>query len=160
LPTSYKPFSCFSFSPLKQSYEVKIIISKDASIFLDLKGRRSGYNLLLEEEKKNSSIISITSAKEKIDLQSNNNHLQLQQGIASNLQEEEKEEQLIICLSTQIPHHHTKLTCIFLSNPHKLPKTTILINMHKEEEGYCCCLNSSFVHPVTLCLFVQKLKKP
>jgi hypothetical protein len=77
LPTSSKPFSCFSFSPLKQSYEVTIIISKDASIFLDLKGRRNGYNLLLEE-KKNNSTISITSAKEEIDLQSNNNHLQLQ----------------------------------------------------------------------------------
>jgi hypothetical protein len=50
---------------------------------------------------------------------------------------------------------------MFLSNPHKLPKTTILINMLKEEEeGYYCCLNSSFVHPATLCFSVQKLKKP
>jgi hypothetical protein len=37
---------------LKQSYEATTTISKNASIFLDLKGKRSGCNLLIEEEEK------------------------------------------------------------------------------------------------------------
>jgi hypothetical protein len=43
LPTSSKPYYCFSSSPLKQSPEAAAAaaISKDASIFPDLKGGRS-----------------------------------------------------------------------------------------------------------------------
>jgi hypothetical protein len=167
LPTSSKPCSCFSSSPLKQSSEATAAVSKDASGFPDLKGRKSGCNLLVEEEEEeeddNSSTVPVAAAKEETDLQSSNSRLRLQQGAASKQQEEEK-EQLTICLSTRIPQHRTKLACISLSNPHKLPETTVLIDMlEEEEEGCCCCccLDSSRAHPAALiCLSAQKLKKP
>jgi hypothetical protein len=169
LPTSSKPCSCFSSSPLKQSSEAAAAVSKDASSFPDLKGRKSGCNLLVveeEEEEDNSSTVPVAAAKEETDLQSSNSRLRLQQGAASKQQEEEEEEeeQLTICLSTRIPQHRTKLACISLSNPHKLPETTVLIDMleeEEEEEGCCCCLGSSLAHPAALnCLSAQKLKKP
>jgi len=168
LLTSSKPRSCFSSPPLKQSSEAAAAVSKDASSFPDLKGRKSGCNLLVEEEEEdNSSTFPVAAAKEETDLQSSNSRLRLQQGAASKQQEEEEEEeQLTICLSTRIPQHRTRLACISLSNPHKLPETTILIDMleeeEEEEEGCCCCcLDSSLAHPAALiCLSAQKLKKP
>jgi len=179
LPTSSKPCSCFSSSPLKQSSEAAAAVSKDASSLPDLKGRKSGCNLLVvveeeeeeeEEAEDNSSTVPGAAAKEETDLQSSNSRLRLQHGAASKQQEEveeeEEEEQLTICLSTRIPQHRTKLACISLSNPHKLPETTVLIDMlEEEEEGCCrcrcCCLDSSLAHPEALiCLSAQKLKQP
>ncbi len=68
LPTSSKPHYCFSSSPLKQSSEAAASISKDASIFPDLKRKKKWCNLLVEEEKDNSSIVPIAAAKKETNL--------------------------------------------------------------------------------------------
>jgi hypothetical protein len=71
LPTSSKPYYCFSSAPLKQSSEAAAAaaISKDASIFPDLKRKKKYCNLLVEEEEKdNSSTVPIAVAKKETNL--------------------------------------------------------------------------------------------